>query len=134
MDNHISHMGYSVCVFAKDNGIVLQTLVPHTSHGTQPLDRTCFGPFKSYLGDSHAEWMRSHPGQRISIYEVPLLSKQAILRAFTVNNIKKGFEATGLYPFNRNAIPESMVAPSSVTDLPGRLIFKFFHFKIIQYN
>ena len=36
LDNHISHMGYSICVFAKENGIVLQTLPPHTSHASQP--------------------------------------------------------------------------------------------------
>ena len=63
--------------------------------------------------------MREHPGQRITIYDVPLLSKPAIARAFSEHNIKKGFKATGLYPFDRNAIPDSMFAPSTVTDLPG---------------
>ncbi|XP_045023804.1 uncharacterized protein LOC116934982 [Daphnia magna] len=119
LDNHISHMGYSICIFAKENGIILQTLPPHTSHASQPLDRTTFGPFKSNLADSHSDWMREHPGQRISIYEIPLLSKPALQRAFTEKNIKKGFKATGLFPFNRNAIPDSMYAPSIVTDLPA---------------
>jgi hypothetical protein len=31
MENHISHMGCSICVFAKENSIILQTLPPHTS-------------------------------------------------------------------------------------------------------
>jgi len=58
LDNHISHMGYSICVFAKENGIILQTLPPHTSHASQPLDRTIYGPFKCHLAESHAYWMR----------------------------------------------------------------------------
>lgn len=119
MDNHISHMGYSVCVFAKENGIILQTLPPHTSHASQPLDRTIYGPFKCHLAESHANWLREHPGQRVSMYEVPLLSKPAIQRAFSESNIKKGFQATGLYPLNPNAIPIGMFAASAVTDLPG---------------
>ena len=119
IDNHISQMGYSICIFAKENGIVLQTLPPHTSHALQLLDRTTFGPFKSNLADSHSDWMREHPGQRISIYEIPLLSEPALKHAFTEKNIKKGFKATGLFPFNRNAIPERIYAPSIVTDLPG---------------
>lgn len=56
-------------------------------------------------------------------YEIPLLSKPALQRAFTEKNIKKGFKATGLFPFNRNAIPDSMYAPSIVTDLPGMQVF-----------
>ncbi len=124
LDNHVSHMGYSICVFAKENGIVLQTLPPHTSHASQPLDRTVYKPFKCHLAESHSDWMRDHPGQRISIYEVPLLSKPAIAHAFTEHNIKKGFKATGLYPFDRNAIPDSMFAPSAVTGLPGMQVFQ----------
>ncbi|EFX64225.1 hypothetical protein DAPPUDRAFT_118397 [Daphnia pulex] len=125
LDNHISHMGYSICIFAKENGIILQTLPPHTSHASQPLDRTTFGPFKSNLADSHSDWMREHPGQRISIYEIPLLSKPALHREFTEKNIKKGFKATGLFPFNRNAIPDGMYTPSLVTNLPVNQTLRF---------
>lgn len=140
MDNHISHMGYSICVFAKENGVILQTLPPHTSHASQPLDRTIYGPFKCHLAESHANWMREHPGQRVSIYDVPLLSKPAILRAFTETNIKKGFQATGIFPLDPNAIPNSMFAASIVTDLPGMrviklfILFKKFHFSFTFFS
>ena len=91
MDNQISHMGYSFCVFAKENGIILQILPPRTFHASQPLDRTIYGPFKCHVAESHANWMREHPEQRMSIYEVPLLSKPAILRAFTTRDrVKRG--------------------------------------------
>jgi hypothetical protein len=68
--------------------------------------------------------MREHYGQRVSIYEVPLLSKPAILRAFTETNIKKGFQGTGIFPLNSNAISNSMFAASIVTYLPGMRVIK----------
>ncbi len=117
MDNHISHMGYSICVFAKENGIILQTLPPHGSHASQPLDRTIYGPFKCHLAESHANWIREDPGERVSIYEVPLLSKPVIQRAFTETNINKGFHATGIFPLDPNAIPNNMFAASIVTSM-----------------
>jgi Zn ribbon nucleic-acid-binding protein len=54
MENHISHMGCSICGFAKENGIILQTLPPHTSHAFQPLNRTIYGPFKCHLAKIHS--------------------------------------------------------------------------------
>jgi hypothetical protein len=54
MDNHISYMGYSIFVFSKENGIILQTLPPHTSHAFQPLNRTIYGPFKCHLAKIHS--------------------------------------------------------------------------------
>lgn len=43
VDGHKSHVDYSVVMYCKEQGIILQTLPPHTSHGSQPLDRTCYG-------------------------------------------------------------------------------------------
>ncbi|XP_072387018.1 uncharacterized protein [Diabrotica undecimpunctata] len=60
----------SVIDLAKENNIVLLTLPPHTSHRTQPLDRTVFGPFKTYYNTIANEWMMTHPGRPISLYDV----------------------------------------------------------------
>lgn len=70
--------------------------------------------------------MREHPDQRISIYEIPLLSKPALQHAFTEKSIKKGFKATGLFPFNRIAIADNMYAPFTVTDLPGMQVLPLY--------
>lgn len=45
LDNHES---YTVLKYCKENGVQLLTLPPHCSHRLQPLDVTCFGPFKTY--------------------------------------------------------------------------------------
>jgi hypothetical protein len=53
---------------AKDNGIFLLALSPHTSHKLQPLDCTIFGPdrtcYNAYLND----WMLSNPGKPVQMY------------------------------------------------------------------
>jgi len=118
MDNHISHISYKVVDYCKNNEIVLFTLPPHTSHVLQPLDKGLFDTMKEDMKKEHREWMRLHPGQRIWIYDVPRLSKGPYEKRFKTQNIKS-FAAFGMYPFNRNAIPESMFVPSTVTDLPA---------------
>ena len=43
MDNYPSHISVNALKLAKDHGVNIITLPPHTSHKTQPLDRTVFG-------------------------------------------------------------------------------------------
>ncbi|CAG9585537.1 unnamed protein product [Danaus chrysippus] len=37
----------------------------------------------------------------------------------TITNISNGFRATGLYPYNPDAIPEEAFAPSALSELPN---------------
>nr|CAH0101102.1 unnamed protein product [Daphnia galeata] len=88
MDNHVSHISYPIVKFAKQNGIVLFTLPPHTSH--QDLKK------------EHHDWIMTHPGARISIYVVPGLNVTPYMKRFNCRNIKSSFAACGIYPFYRN--------------------------------
>ena len=121
LDNHCSHLDYHSVTFAKENGIIMLTSPPpHCSHALQPLDVSVFGPYKRAFAKSQNEWLQSHPGGRISIKEIAKLSASAFSSAFTRQNIISGFSATGIFPFNRTAIPDARYAPSFVTDRPGK--------------
>ena len=48
-DGHTSHYTAQVIAEAKEQGIYLFALPPHTSHFLQPLDKSVFGPFKKKL-------------------------------------------------------------------------------------
>ena len=48
MDGHSSHYCPETIRMAAKEKIILFTLPPHTTHLTQPLDKGCFGPLKSY--------------------------------------------------------------------------------------
>ncbi|EFX65196.1 hypothetical protein DAPPUDRAFT_117480 [Daphnia pulex] len=101
VDGHSFHVGYSVVMYCKEQGIILQTLPPHTSHGSQ----TFYDPFRRYLKQGNDEFMRRNPGKAITIYAVPIISKLVIEKAFPEHNIKQGFSAIGIFPLNRVAIP-----------------------------
>lgn len=118
LDNHASHVSVDVIDFCKEHGIVLLTIPPHTSHRLQPLDRTVYGPLKSYVNASCDAWMRTHPGRTMTIYDIPGVVKEAIPRAASCSNICKGFACTGIYPYNRNIFDDDQFLPSSVTDRP----------------
>lgn len=79
MDNHESHLSPMVLNIAKDNGVILLTIPPHTSHKLQALDVSVFGPFQTYYNAAADSWMVRHPGQTLTIYNVAELVGQAYL-------------------------------------------------------
>lgn len=116
LDNHQSHLSIPVLNFCKDNGIVLLSYPPHTSHRLQPLDRTVFGPLKRYF-NMHADgWLKSHPGVPMTIYDIPSILKESLPTATTPSNIQKGFSVTGIWPYNRNIFEDDDFLPSEVTN------------------
>ena len=118
LDNHSSHVSLETVNTCKENGIHLLTLPPHTSHKLQPLDRSVYGPFKTYYNRAMDNWMRSNPHLSISIYDVAELSTQAFMKSMTPENILSGFRSTGICPLNSLIFKEHEFAPSSITDLP----------------
>lgn len=102
MDNHDSHISVASLNLAKDNGIVFLTFPPHMSHELQPLDRTAYGPLKSFFNSTAKSWMLSHTDKPISLYDIAELIENAYPFAFTIKNIVQGLEITGIVPFNRN--------------------------------
>ncbi|GFR78125.1 tigger transposable element-derived protein [Elysia marginata] len=97
LDNHSSHISVPAIDFCTDNNIVMLTLPPHAFHKLQPLDRTVFGPSKTYFNSKAQNWMREHPGQLMSIYDLPGIVKEAMPLPMTAHNGIKGFSATGIF-------------------------------------
>lgn len=116
LDNHESHISIQSLNLCKEKGVVMLTIPPHTSQKLQPLDRTVFGPYKGYYNSAMNGWMLSNPGKPIQIYDVAGLVGNAFKKAFTKENIEKGFEVAGIHPFNRNIFTEDEFLSSYVTD------------------
>ena len=62
--------------------------------------------------------MLLHPGNRISNYEVAQLFGSAYIRTDTMKKSVRGFECTGLWPFNPKIFNDDDYASSLVTDDP----------------
>ncbi|XP_026315200.1 uncharacterized protein LOC113226693 [Hyposmocoma kahamanoa] len=121
LDNHESHISVEVLNFCKDVGIILMTFPPHCSHKLQPLDLTVYGPLKNYYNNALTDWMVCNAGKTVTIYDVPKLAALAIPQAFKQQSIQKGFEKSGIWPFNSNIFTDDDFLCSSITDryLPG---------------
>ena len=104
LDNHASHLSVVGIDFCRENGIVLLSFPPHCSHKRQPLDRSVYGPLKKYINNFQDQWMRRHPGQTMTIYDLPGIAKDALPLAATTSSAQ--------YFSNQD------FAPSIVTDRP----------------
>ncbi|XP_060878158.1 uncharacterized protein LOC132950650 [Metopolophium dirhodum] len=102
LDNHESHLYLPVIDFCRENGVVLLSFPPHCSHKLQPLDRSVFGPFKKCINQEMDSWIKSNPGKRFTIYDLPSVTSNALVNAATPKNIINGFSVSGVWPFNRN--------------------------------
>ena len=114
-DNHASHFSIQALNMAKESGVVILTIPPHSSNKMQPLDVSCYAPFKAYYSDAVDSWNKQNPGRVFSIYEVATCVGIAHEKAMTPATIKNGFRKCGIYPFDRNVFTEADFLLSAVT-------------------
>lgn len=100
LDNHSSHCSLESINFCRENGIILLSFPPHTSHRLQPLDVAVFGPFKTFCRTSFNDFLLSNKGVAITIYDIARLTNLPFQKAFSIENITSGFRITGIYPLN----------------------------------
>ncbi|ODM20017.1 hypothetical protein SI65_05003 [Aspergillus cristatus] len=99
LDGHGSHLTPKFDQICNQNNVVPICMPAHSSHLLQPLDVGCFAVLKRTYGRLVEEKMR----QRINhIDKLDFLSAypQARKEAFKMDNIKNGFMAAGLVPYN----------------------------------
>lgn len=117
LDGHASHTSYSVVDLCDSFEIELVLLPPHTSHALQPLDVSFFKPLKTYYHQQATAWQHSHPNQGITKVAFGALFQRAWNQAATVGNATKGFENTGIFPLNANAIPDHKFIGDQESDI-----------------
>ena len=120
LDGHASHTkNVDAITFARDNGIVMMSLPPHTTHKLQPLDCAFFKPLKSNYNQAADKWMRNHPGRPITVYQICGLFGEAYVRSSTMSNALSGFAKCGIWPCNRNVFTDDDFAASDQFVPPG---------------
>ena len=104
MDGHSFHYCPQTIRFAAKEGVILFTLPPNTTHITQPLDKGCFGPFKTAWRESVRKHMVKNPGKVVTRYSFSELLHEAWMKSMTIKNIISAFKVSGIYPFDCNAV------------------------------
>lgn len=107
MDGHSTHTkNIDAINLARDYGIVMLSLPPHTTHKLQPLDVSFFKPLKNRFNAAGEAWMRNHPDSVIKQANIAEILGVAYPRAVCMETAMNGFEACGLWPCNRYKIRE----------------------------
>lgn len=112
IDNHATHCTLPVYNYCRDNGIIILTIPPHTSHRIQPLDVSFYAPLKTAYNNECDKYLRSHVGERITTNEIAEIFNKAFGRVATPERAIKGFEATGIFPINRDIFTDDDFSPA----------------------
>ena len=112
LDSHSSHEVLGLLEKAKEEDIHIFTFPPHTTHYLQPLDRSCFGPLSAKYNQVCSIHLAKDPCNEVTKRSFPGLFAKAWDLAMTPANVKAGFAASGIYPFNPAAVPSSAYSPS----------------------
>lgn len=109
LDNHESHVSLGSYLLCRQNGIILLSLPPHTSHRMQPLDLTYFGPLKTAYNKECDLYMASNVGRKITQYEIVQLFAKSFNRISNIEKAAKGFQAAGIWPIDPNKFDDYFV-------------------------
>ncbi|KDQ19167.1 hypothetical protein BOTBODRAFT_93689, partial [Botryobasidium botryosum FD-172 SS1] len=105
-DGHGSHTAYEMIKLAREDGIHLYILPPHTTHYLQPLDVNVFGPLQNAWANRCDELVQLELEQGspepVGMNRSILIEEYLNVREKTVTeaNITKAWEKCGLHPFN----------------------------------
>ncbi|KAI4463175.1 hypothetical protein MML48_4g00008072 [Holotrichia oblita] len=70
LDNHESHLTIERITLAKENGVIILTLPPHTSNKLLPLDVSVFFSFKAFYNTALQTWLLDHAGIPVTIFDI----------------------------------------------------------------
>lgn len=78
--------------FARDHRIVMLSLPPHTSHRTQLLGKTVYGPLQIFYYQEIDKWMTSHQGKWVTDYDIAGLKNAAYMGTSSVEKRYQWFQ------------------------------------------
>ena len=80
----------------------------HTSHALQPLDVSCFKPFKTAFRKIRDRWSLRSKTKAVDKRTLCEWTSHALQTALTPKNIMLGFRAIGIWPLDRQATKHAM--------------------------
>jgi hypothetical protein len=108
LDGHGSHVTLKAIKQTMDFGLDMITLPSHTSHALQPLDISCFKPFKkTFRKKKVATMVISKHQEPDKITFVGWVDK-AIEQLLTKDNIRSWIKVIKIWPLNLGAMDERM--------------------------
>ena len=122
LDEHSSHLSDEFLVEAFQHKVQLLFLPPHTSHKTQPLDRSVFSALKSYFRDLTKDFATFAASAPVNKQRFLKCYQEASRRGMSSRNLRSGFKKTGIWPMNRSVVlddPEAIVDDDALPAQPS---------------
>ncbi|GFO42856.1 tigger transposable element-derived protein 1-like [Plakobranchus ocellatus] len=111
------HLSIDILEEADRHNITLFCLPSNTTHELQPLDTAVFRSFEYRWDQEVLNFWRNRPQRSLSKDVFGKVFIPVWTKCMTMANIQSGFRKCGIYPFNKDAIPEHAFAPSEVTQM-----------------
>ena len=101
LEGHKSHNSPEVIANAADLGLNVFCLPPNTSHTTQPLDVSYFGPLKQHMSSTCHKCLSNNPGAIVTkvVFSSLIILKLGIRQL--PEDLINSFHKTGVCPLNR---------------------------------
>lgn len=109
------HLSYDIVDIAEQLNIVLYGLPSNTTHELQPLDKAVFRSFEINRDAELSHYWFNHSDRALTKQRFAEVFTPVWDRSLTPTNIKSGFKATGLYPYDPFDIPATACMPSRVS-------------------
>ncbi|KAK3872422.1 hypothetical protein Pcinc_022496 [Petrolisthes cinctipes] len=108
-DNLSSHVSLSVVTACENNNISFVLLPPNSTHLTQPLDVSVFGPLKNHWRSVLTDFKATSLGRRTACLPKSEFPKQLSklmekLQKNVTKNIQSGFRKCGIHPLNAEEV------------------------------
>lgn len=116
-DGASCHLDYQIVEAADKENIVLYCLPSNTTHELQPLDKSVNKSFEHHWDQETLLFLYQNPDKKLTKARFNTIFSRVWSKCMTHDNIVNGFRATGLYPYNPDAIPEEAYAPSVLTEI-----------------
>uniref|UniRef100_A0A2A4JD70 HTH CENPB-type domain-containing protein n=1 Tax=Heliothis virescens TaxID=7102 RepID=A0A2A4JD70_HELVI len=118
-DGAACHLDLSIVDTSDSLGIHLYCLPSNTTHELQPLDKAVYRSFEHHWDAEVLLFLDQNRDKKLTKARFNTILRSVWSKCMTQDNILSGFRATGLYPFNPQAIPETAFAPSILTEVPA---------------
>ncbi|KAH7552133.1 hypothetical protein BM1_08995 [Bipolaris maydis] len=117
VDGHGSHLTPSFIDYCDTHRILLAVYPPHATHSLQPLDVGVYSPLALAYSSELANLLQSDQGL-LDMRKSDFLRIfwAAYTSAFTANNILSSFQATGIYPRDRDVVMKRFKTPPPRAD------------------
>ncbi|XP_052742085.1 uncharacterized protein LOC128198842 [Bicyclus anynana] len=112
------HLSIEALEEADKNNVVLYCLPSNTTHELQPLDKSVNKSYEHHWDEAVMNYLSVKVDRTLNKADFNKIFSQVWPKCMTHTNIVNGFKATGLYPYNPEAIPEEAFAPSVLSEIP----------------